>query len=160
MITLDFLENVEVFQGLNDNQLTEIQKCCQVVEFSRGDKIFGTGEEPHYLWVVLEGQVTLQWERPGRSAMPEPTISRLSETMTFGWSSLVPPFKYRLSAYCDTRACKVVKIGRDTLTKLFEQDSEIGYKVMIKLLSVVGSRFLNLQDEVAKQRGRDIMNRW
>ena len=160
MVTLDFLENVEVFQELNDNQLTEIQKCCQMVEFSRGDKIFGTGEEPQYLWVVMEGQVTLQWELPERSALPELTISRLSDTMTFGWSSLVPPYKYRLSAYCATRACKVIKIERDALRDLFDQDVEIGYKVMNKLLSVVASRFLNLQEEVAKQRGSDIINQW
>ena len=160
MISLDFLENVEVFKGLNDNQLTRIQKCCQMVEFSRGDKIFGTGEDPQYLWVVSEGQVTLHWELPGRSALPEPTISRLSETMIFGWSSLVPPYKYRLSAYCETRACKVIKIDRDALTDLFDQDAELGYRVMNKLLSVVASRFLNLQEEVAKQRGSDIINQW
>ncbi len=160
MVTLDFLENVELFEELNDNQLTEVQKYCQVAEYSRGDKIFGSGEEPRYLWVVMEGQVTLQWELPGRSALPETTISRLSETMTFGWSSLVPPHKYRLSAYCATRTCKVIKIKRDALANLFEQDAEIGYKVMIKLLSVVGSRFLNLQDEVAKRRGSDIINQW
>ena len=160
MVTLDFLENVEVFKELNDNQLTEIQKCCQVVKFSRGDKIFSTGEEPLYLWVVMEGQVTLQWERPGRSALPETTISKLSEAMTFGWSSLVPPHKYRLSAYCATRACKLIRIEREALTDLFDRDAEIGYKVMNKLLSVVGSRFLNLQEQVAKRRGSDIINRW
>ena len=160
MISLDFLENVEVFHELNDNQLIEIQKCCQMVEFSRGDKIFGTGEEPQYLWVVMDGEVTLQWELPGRSALTEPTITRLSETMTFGWSSLVPPYKYRLSAYCGTRACKVIKIERDALTDLFVHDAEIGYKIMNKLLSVVASRFLNLQEEVAKRRGSDIINQW
>ena len=129
-------------------------------EFSRGYKIFGAGEKPQYLWVVMEVKVALQWERPGRSALPETTISRLSEMMTFGWSSLVPPYKYRLSAYCTTRTCKVMKVERDALIDLFEQDAEIGYKVMIKLLSVVGSRFLNLQNEVAKRRGSDIMNQW
>jgi len=160
MVTLDFLENVELFKELDDNQLAEVQECCQMAEFSRGDKIFGTGEEPRYLWVVMEGEVALQWEVPGRSALPETTISRLSETMTFGWSSLVPPHKYRLSAYCTTRSCKVIKIERDALIQLFEQDAEIGYNVMIKLLSVVGSRFLNLQDEVARRRGSDIINQW
>jgi CRP-like cAMP-binding protein len=118
MIALDFLENVEVFKDLNDDQLTEVQQHCQEAKFSRGDKIFGTGEDPKYLWVVLEGQVALQWELPGRSELPETTISRLSETMTFGWSSLVPPHKYRLSAYCATRTCKVIKVERDALTRL------------------------------------------
>jgi CRP-like cAMP-binding protein len=160
MITLDFLENVEVFKDLNDDQLTRIQKHCQEAKFSRGDKIFSTGEKPKYLWVVMEGQVALQWETPGRSALPESTITRLSEMMTFGWSSLVPPYSYRLSAQCATRNCKVLQVDRDALIDLFEQDAEIGYKVMLKLLSVVGSRFLNLQDEVARQRGSDIMNQW
>ena len=160
MITLDFLENVEVFKELDDDQLTQVQKYCRVAEFSRGDKIFGAGEKPQYLWVVMEGQVALQWELPGRSALPESTVSRLSEYMTFGWSSLVPPYRYRLSAYCATRTCEVMQVEREALIKLFEQNAQIGYKVMLKLLSVVGSRFLNLQDEVAKQRGRDIMSQW
>jgi CRP-like cAMP-binding protein len=160
MITLDFLEKVEVFKDLDDRQLAEILSCCREVEFSREDKIFGVGEEPRFLWVVMEGQVALLWELPGRSALPETTISTLPETMTFGWSSLVPPYKYRLSAYCATRTCRAIKVEKDGLIKLFEQDPLIGYKVMLKLLAVVGSRFLNLQDEIAKRRGSDIINQW
>ncbi len=160
MITLDFLENVEVFKDLDDDQLIQIQQYCQVAEFSRGEKIFSAGEEPQYLWVVMEGQVTLQWEMPGSAVLPESTISRLSEYNTFGWSSLVPPYRYRLSAYCATRTCKVLQVERKALIQLFEQNADIGYKVMLKLLSVVGSRFLNLQDEVARQRGSDIINQW
>ncbi|MBW2412094.1 MAG: Crp/Fnr family transcriptional regulator [Deltaproteobacteria bacterium] len=160
MISLEFLENVQVFEDLNDDQLTRIQKHCREARFSRGDKIFSAGEKPQYLWVVMEGQVSLQWSPPGRAALPESTISRLSESMTFGWSSLVPPYSYRLSAYCATRTCRVMQVDRDALIQLFENDAELGYKVMLKLLSVVGSRFLNLQDEVAKQRGSDIINQW
>jgi len=160
MITLEFLENVTVFRELNDDQLTKIQQHCQEAKFSRGDKIFGTGEKPEFLWVVMEGQVDLQWERPGRSSLPESTITRLSESMTFGWSSLVPPYSYSLSAHCATRSCKVMQVDRDALINLFEEDPEIGYKVMLQLLSVVASRFLNLQDEVARQRGSDIINQW
>ncbi len=160
MISLEFLENVQVFENLDDNQLTRIQKHCQEAEFSRGDKIFSAGEKTQYLWVVMEGQVALQWDAPGGSALPGSTITRLSELMTFGWSSLVPPYSYRLSAYCATRTCKVMQVDRDALIQLFENDAELGYKVMLKLLSVVGSRFLNLQDEVARQRGSDIINQW
>ena len=160
MISLEFLENVQVFEDLNDDQLTQIQKYCQEAKFSRGDKIFATGEKPKYLWVVIEGQVALQWETPEAPAGSDSTITTLSESMIFGWSSLVPPYTYRLSAYCATRTCKVMQVDRDALIQLFENDEELGYKVMLKLLSVVGSRFLNLQDEVARQRGSDIINQW
>jgi signal-transduction protein with cAMP-binding, CBS, and nucleotidyltransferase domain len=160
MVTLDFLEKVEVFKDLDDNQLTAIQECCQITEFKRGDKIFSAGDEPLYLWVVFAGEVDLHWEIPGRSVSAEKTISTLSEASTFGWSSLVPPHKYRLSAYCACRTCKLVKFAKDNLIDLFDKEAAIGYKVMTGLLSVVGSRFLNLQDEVAKRRGSDILNRW
>jgi signal-transduction protein with cAMP-binding, CBS, and nucleotidyltransferase domain len=160
MIPLEFLEKVQVFKELNDEQLTRIQKHCREATFSRGDKIFAAGEKTEYLWVVMEGQIELQWATPGRSALPESTVSKLSEFMTFGWSSLVPPLTYRLSAHCATRNCKVMQVDREALIKLFEKDAEIGYKVMLELLSVVGSRFLNLQDEIAKQRGSDIINQW
>ena len=160
MITLDFLEKVEVFKDLNDQQLTVIQEYAQVEEFGRGDKIFGTGDEPLYLWVVLAGTVDLHWELPGRSASAEKTISTLEEASTFGWSSLVPPYRYRLSAYCAGRTCKLLKIPKDELIGLFEKDAAIGYKVMTGLLSVIGARFLKLQDEVARRKGSDIINRW
>ncbi|MGD8255992.1 MAG: cyclic nucleotide-binding domain-containing protein [Desulfobacterales bacterium] len=160
MVSLDFLESVEVFKDLDDNQLRTIQNYCQITEFKRGEKIFSAGEDPLFLWVVMQGQVDLHWEMPGRSAFAEKAVSTLSKASTFGWSSLVPPYKYRLSAYCASRTSELVKIARDDLINLFEEDAEIGYKVMSQLISVVGSRFLNLQEEVAKLRGRDIINRW
>jgi CRP-like cAMP-binding protein len=160
MVTLDFLEKVEVFKDLDDGQLAVIQEYCEKIEFKRGEKIFSAGDDPLYLWVVMTGQVDLHWEIPGRSVSAEKTISALTETATFGWSSLVPPCKYMLSAYCGSRTCTLIKIAKDRLIDLFEKEAPIGYKVMTGLLSVVGSRFLNLQDEVARRRGSDILNSW
>jgi CRP-like cAMP-binding protein len=149
-----------VFKDLNDEQLTVIKGYCETEDFKRGEKIFTAGEDPLNLWVVLTGQVDLHWELPGRSVSAEKTFTTLEEGATFGWSSLVPPYKYRLSAYCSSRTCTLIKIARDKLAGLFEKDSPIGYKVMTGLLSIVGSRFLDLQDEVARRRGSDILNRW
>jgi len=160
MITSDFLKKVDVFNDLNDNQLKVIQENCQTDEFKKGDKIFGAGEDPLYLWVVLAGEVNLHWEIPGRSLSAEKTISTLSEASTFGWSSLVPPHQYRLSAYCASESCKVVRIAKEKLTALFDKEAAIGYRVMTGLLSVVGARFLDFQDEVARHRGSDIINKW
>ncbi|MGD8261295.1 MAG: cyclic nucleotide-binding domain-containing protein, partial [Desulfobacterales bacterium] len=91
MVSLDFLESVEVFKDLDDNQLRTIQNYCQITEFKRGEKIFSAGEDPLFLWVVMQGQVDLHWEMPGRSAFAEKAVSTLSKASTFGWSSLVPP---------------------------------------------------------------------
>jgi signal-transduction protein with cAMP-binding, CBS, and nucleotidyltransferase domain len=160
MISLDFLENVEAFSDLDDDQLTAIQGCCEIVEFKRGEKIFAAGETPEYFWVVFEGQVNLTWDAMEGSAWPENTITTLSEGMPFGWSSLVPPYKYHLSAHSASRNCKTVRIPKDRLQQLFENDAQLGYKVMSKVMTVAGKRFHQLQDEVARHRGHDIINRW
>ncbi len=160
MVSLDFLEDVDAFAELDDDQLAAIQDCCEVAKFKRGGAIFAAGEAPEYFWLVLEGQVNLVWDMPEGPALPENTISTLSEGMPFGWSSLVPPHKYRLSAYCASRSCKTVRIPRNRLLELFEEDAQLGYKVMSKVIIVVGQRFHQLQDEVARRRGHDIINRW
>jgi CRP-like cAMP-binding protein len=160
MVQLEFLEEVEVFKDLNDDQLAVIQTYCREDEFQRKDKIFAAGDDPSYLWVVRQGQVELHWEAPGRSVVAGKAVTTLPPAATFGWSSLVPPYNYRLSAYCASRTCRLIRFARNDLIELFEEDPSIGYKVMTRLLAVVGARFLNLQDEIAKQRGSDIINSW
>lgn len=160
MVSLDFLEAVDAFSELDEDQLAAIQACCEVAKFKRGETIFTAGEVPDYFWLVLEGEVNLVWDAPEGPAMPEDTISTLSEGMPFGWSSLVPPYKYHLSAHCESRSCKTVRIPRERLLQLFEDDAQLGYKIMSKVMIVAGQRFHQLQDEVARRRGHDIINRW
>ncbi|MBW1722963.1 MAG: cyclic nucleotide-binding domain-containing protein [Deltaproteobacteria bacterium] len=161
MISLDFLEKVDLFQDLDDERLTAVQGCCEEVEYRRGEKLFGAGEEASNLWIVLDGQVGLQEKESGdASSAGDKPLSSLSEAGVFGWSSLAPPYRYTLSAFCDSRRCRVIKVGRDCLTGLFEKDPELGYEVMKKLLSIIGQRFELLQEEVAKRRGEELMNRW
>ena len=160
MISLDFLENVDAFADLDDDQLTAIQGNCEIAEFKRGKEIFAAGDTPEYFWIVFEGKVNLIWDVAGSPAMPENTITTLTEGMPFGLSSLVPPHKYHLSAHCASRSCKAVRIPKGRLLQLFEDDAQLGYKVMSKVMIVAGQRFHQLQDEVAKLRGHDIINRW
>jgi CRP-like cAMP-binding protein len=160
MVSLDFLEDVDAFGDLDDDQLTAIQECCEVAKFKRGDTIFAAGNVPEYLWLVLEGEVDLIWDAPEGPAMPEDTITTLSEGNPFGWSSLVPDVKYRLTAQCASRRCKTVRIPKERLLQLFEDDAQLGYKVMARVMTVIGQRFHQLQDEVARRRGHDIINRW
>ena len=160
MISLDFLEEVEVFQDLNDDQLAAVQSYCKESEYRRGDRLFGATEEPQYLWVVFDGQIELRQDLTGYHGFQADPISILSRGMTFGWSSLVPPFRYRLSAYCGSRRCRVLTFERVALSRLLEDDSGIGYPVMSRIVAIVGERFHQLREEIIKGIGHDIMNKW
>jgi NADP-reducing hydrogenase subunit HndB len=70
--------------------------------------------------------------------------------MSFGWSSLVAPHKYRLSAYCGSKTCQVIQIARQALVDYFSQDTKAGFVVMSNLVEVIGQRFRQLQDITSK----------
>ena len=146
MADLDFLRNVEVFKGLDDSKLAGIVEYCSEKEYRQDQKLFSEGEDAAYLWIVQKGQVDLRFDLPDRPTSTKNTISSIFKFMTFGWSSLVAPNRYRLSAYCATRDCKVIRIERENLLSSFEKDSQIGYIVMSNLVKIIGERFNQLQE--------------
>jgi len=160
MISLEFFKTVEIFQGLNNEQVAEIIKCSEEEEFQHETRLFEKRENAAYLWIVREGRVDLRFDFPGLVSSEENTISSIAEAGAFGWSSIVPPNKYRLSGYSIGSGCKLIKIERESLLKLFEKDPDIGYVVMSNLATLVGARFHNLQAEAASRRGQNIMGGW
>jgi hypothetical protein len=98
MISLDFLAEVEVFQGLDNEQLTEIEKCCHEEEFKFETKLIAEGEDAIHLWVVREGRVDLRFDLPGLTSSEENTISSISK------AGATPFPRYRKQAHSDGRA--------------------------------------------------------
>lgn len=165
MITLKDLDKVQAFKELSDEQLTAIQQFCVKQEFNRGDRLFREGDTADHLWLVIDGKVDLRFELPGnRPTSEEATISSFEaddqKKRMLGWSCFIPPYKMMLSAYCVTLNCSVVKIAKQSLLDLFETDPSMGYRVMSYLLKVVGFRFQQCQDELAKCKGHGILNSW
>ncbi len=165
MVTLKELDQVKAFKELSNDQLGAIQKFCIKEKFERNARLFKEGDPAEHVWVVMDGKVDLRFELPGdRPTTDETTISsheaQEDEKRTLGWSCFVPPYQMMLSAYCVTRSCSVIKIPKVDLIDLFDQDSLMGYRIMSYLVKVVGYRFQQFQDELAEQKGHDIMHSW
>ncbi|RJP84520.1 MAG: cyclic nucleotide-binding domain-containing protein [Desulfobacteraceae bacterium] len=165
MISLKDLDKVQAFKELSDEQLAAIQQFCVKQEFKRGERLFKEGDAADYLWLVVDGQVDLRFELPGnRPSTDETTISSFEadeqKKRILGWSCFIPPYKMMLSAYCVTRTCSVIQISRQSLLDLFDQDPLMGYRVMSYLIKVLGYRFQQFQNELAKCKGHGILNSW
>ena len=160
MINIDFLDQVQIFQGLNHEQLTKILEFCEEAQFEPGSKLFKQGEDAVYLWIVMEGQVDLRYDAAGSSVSEANTISTIPEAGAFGWSSFTSPNKYRLSGVCADKPCKLIKVERKGLQQLFETDPDMGYAVITNVATVVGTRFHEFQEEAVRQRGQDILGGW
>lgn len=167
MIPTELIKAIEAFKNLKAKQLASIQQHCELIEYQQGDKLFAEGDDATQLWIVIQGLVHLRFEMPdGRPSTTDHTVSAVDvthqdpEAKVLGWSCFIPPYKMRLSAYCVTEKAKIVRIKKQRLLELFEAEPEIGYRFLSYLITVVGYRFHQFQDHVAKHMGEDMMSGW
>jgi (2Fe-2S) ferredoxin len=148
----EILRRAEIFEGLRDEQLDQVVSCCTVKKFRFGDQIHQEGETADHLFLVAAGSVALRFSLPGKLSTDRHTLSRIRENGSFGWSSLIPPARYRLSAYCEAASCELVQISGRELLDYFQHDAGMGLQVMTNLSRVVGTRLHELQADALKPR--------
>jgi len=114
------LEKIEAFKGFSENQLAKVKNLCAEVVFNENDRLFAEGDPATHLWLVIDGRVDLRFEIPVRQfATAEQTVFTVKVSTqkpmaeTLGWSCFVSPYRMRLSAYCDSPACRIVKGGEN-----------------------------------------------
>jgi CRP-like cAMP-binding protein len=160
MVSIEYLKNAEIFDSLTDDELAQIQPCCEEVTLSKDTPIFRENDPAEFFYTLTEGTVSVRYKLPFKSSTDEQTIASISSGSAFGWSSLQPSRSYTLSAYCVDDICKAVRINQKDLFEIFENNHSIGYKVMKNLARLVGKRFAALQDEFAKLDGQDALDGW
>jgi CRP-like cAMP-binding protein len=166
-INQELLESLEAFKNLTKKQLVILSNLGEEVVFKQDDRLFAEGDPATHLWLVVDGKVDLRFEMPDkRVTTKEHTVSSVDVTpqkpvaKTLGWSCFVPPYKMRLSAYCVTRTCRIVRFPKMGLLQNFEDDPVMGYRFMSYMVTVVGYRFQQFQDVVAKTMGDTMMSGW
>jgi NADP-reducing hydrogenase subunit HndB len=143
---LVFLEKVDIFKGLNQDQLNAVNKKAREKQYLYGDKLFAEGENADRIWLVINGKVDLRFDLPGRPTSEENTVFSITATEALGWSSFVPPFKYALSAYSATKSCKVLQITKEHLLECFEKDPRMGLMFMTNVAEIASRHFDQLQE--------------
>ena len=146
MSGLNVLDKVDIFKGLNREQLNAVKKGGQEKEYLYGDRLFAEGEDADQIWLVLDGRVDLRFDLPGRPTSEENTIFSITAAQTLGWSTFVPPFKYALSAYSASKSCKILQINKDHLLECFEKDPRMGLMFMTNVAGIASLHFDLLQE--------------
>jgi CRP-like cAMP-binding protein len=165
MVKLELIEKLDIFKTFTTDELEKIPNLCSSENYQIGESIFLEGDPAEHMWIVMDGNVELRFEMPdARQTTHENTLSSHNrdnpKSQIFGWSCFTPPYKMKLSAYCTSRRCQVVKINAGELNHLMEKDTSIGFKMMRYMVQVVGYRFTQMKEEVAKFMGINLMNSW
>ncbi|MFC1939541.1 cyclic nucleotide-binding domain-containing protein [Chloroflexota bacterium] len=146
------LKRAEVFLGLDDSDLSKIAALpsCQKEAYKPEEIVFRGGNEAKYLYILEVGQIDLVMKVPpkARQAPSQVIVDRITKGGLFGWSALVKPHVYVMSAICK-EAAVIVRISGAELTALFDSDQNIGYKVFQSLSHIIGARLRDVERVLA-----------
>ena len=147
------LKRTEVFLGLDDGDLKQIgalPSCCEV-SYEPGEFIIKAGDEATYLYVLTEGQVDVVIDIPpdSKREATRVVVDIITKGGFFGWSALVKPHSYVMSAVC-SKPSKVAIISGAEIQALFDKEHQIGYKVFHSLSHIIGNRLRDLEQIMVK----------
>ena len=151
--SLERLGQNELFQSLTEEEQAKLAPLCSDFVAIEGAIVFLEGHNSSHLYLITEGSVALQKSirvpharHPRRTTV---TVCRPGESV--GWSALVYPHRYTLSAVA-WESCKLISVDSKMLRRGLEMYPEIGNKVMKALSEVISRRLRQTTEALINER--------
>ncbi len=142
MVSPEVLRRFAFFGGLNSAILKELAMLGEEVSIPGDTWIFSEGDEADALYLILSGTIDLKI--PYRGGQECADVETLVEGDMTGWSSLVSPHVYTMTAYT-AAGVSVVKLDAAGVLDLMDQNPVAGYHLMSQLAQSVSQRLTNLR---------------
>ncbi len=144
MDIIDTLKKCELLENLSLEHLEKLAVHCRDESFAQGVVLFQEGDEAKELYILKNGRIVLEMEvRPVSNHPAIPTaVEVVSKNEIVGWSALVEPYIYTLSARCMT-FCSTLAIRGELFRQTMAEDPVLGYEVMKQLSRVISLRLSN-----------------
>jgi CRP-like cAMP-binding protein len=151
---ISILERSELFGGLSASYLEKVSNLCRSESYRQNMMIFKEGDEATELYMLTDGRVALEIDI--RPVADRPAIPTALEVCTkgepIGWSALVAPYIYTMSARCITN-CTVLALKGDLFRKVMDDDVGLGYELMKRLSQVISLRLTNARLRITSGLG-------
>jgi CRP/FNR family cyclic AMP-dependent transcriptional regulator len=143
-IDIELLANSVIFKDLDDHELSEVAKLCEINSFRWGEYIFREGDDGDRLFIIAKGAVRISRDVPGTG---EEAITVLKQGACFGEMAVLDPSTRSTDAIVDSR-CDLVTIARSDFEALITSNHDLGYKVLRALIRLLSERLRRTNDNL------------
>lgn len=135
------LTSCELFKGFEQSTINMIAEICQIKTYEIGDFVYQQGDFGEYLFIIAEGQVTLERTMNIGSREGRVVITILGKGRVFGcWSTILgEPHNMLLTTFCQKPA-KIIVLKGGELRELMIRDTQLGFNVMERLCFLLRDR--------------------
>lgn len=147
MVSPELLRRFSLFADLDSGIYEELAIASKEISLRTGEWLFAEGDDANALYLVLEGRLDLKINMDPKGQRRQ-NISTVAEGHMMGWSALVEPYMYTLSAIA-LADCRLVSLQASAVRDMMERDPEMGYTIMKRLARSIGARLANLRLQFA-----------
>jgi CRP-like cAMP-binding protein len=133
------LQQVPWFNSLTPDHFQKTAELAHLRHAKAGDVFFREGDKQDYVYIVLEGRVSLDIFVPHHGKVRFCTAEPYD---VFGWSSVTPGIRQRTAGAVAVLDSTVACLDAEKLRQLAENDHDFGYLLMRRLANVVASRLM------------------
>ena len=149
MLSESVLKGFELFNGLDDSQLSEIAKLCHIHTLEEDHLIFKEGNRAENIHLCRSGKVDITiWTRePWNKSI---VVHRVGQGELFGWSALVAPYTYTASAEC-VELGEEIRITGHELLNMMDKHPSVGYRIMTNLDTDISARLMQTRKKLSME---------
>lgn len=133
------LKKIPWFISLTAEHFQKTAELTHLRHAKGGETFFREGDKQDYVYIVLEGRVSLDIFVPHHGKVRFYTAEPYD---VFGWSSVTPGIRQRTAGAVAVLDCMVACLDAEKLRQLAENDHDFGYLLMRRLANVVASRLM------------------
>ena len=148
------LRECELFKDLEDEELTRVAIISEEIELTEAAPLFCEDQPAEQIYIVTQGKIALHKMLGAKFGQPSgrfATVAFCSPGQVVGWSALVEPYRYTLSATA-WEPCQLLGISSALLRRAMELNPGIGYRVMKCLSEVMGRRLQQVTQSLTAAR--------
>jgi CRP-like cAMP-binding protein len=145
----------DLLDGLAADQSGAILALGKRLVLSSGAELFHLGDAADGLYLVQRGRLRLTLPMNVRGRTEEVLVEERVPGQTVGWSALIPPYRFTLTATAPLET-EVVTLSRDALRAYFKKNPEVGQIVCLNLAAVIGERLQLFQTMWLREMQRTV----
>ena len=131
--------DADLLKGLSPAEAERVLALGQRMMLTSGAELFHLGDTADRLYLLSRGRIRLTLPMQVRDREQDVLVEELSSGQTVGWSALIPPYRFTLTASAEMET-EVIALRRDDLNGYFVAHPDAGYAVSLNLASVIGER--------------------
>jgi len=133
------LRTVPWLDQLEELALERLLKISRIMRLEADEILFSEGDKEDYLYILIEGRISLEMNVPGRGNTHIYTAEPFD---IIGWSSVTPVIRQRTATARSLSPAMLVALDAIKLRQLCDDDSKIGYVLMRRLANIIAMRLL------------------